>query len=158
MNKNYICLIILIFIVTIFALTRCDMQKEKYPSGKDTVESFEGGIYQIMRNPDRSLSFTNLDISTDIEKKIKDYKKTNNQLFIKGSIGYTVFNLKTYTIKQYVTFEGYTDSEIQQYRQFFEPDIKKLSTCSRLEKYEDFSKEERRIFETLKSSGGIPRL
>lgn len=125
----------------------------KYPSGFDTVRSFGDGTYQIVRNNDKSMCLLNSNFhSGRIENKIYKYEVKGDRIYVCGAIGYTIINYKANELKQYLTFQGYDKNMIEQYKSLDEKSNEKYygDRWVRLNKYDDFTEKERKIFEDMK--------
>ena len=83
------------------AITITSCQKQKYPSGRDTYESFGDGTFQILRPigiADLQEDGYNLwehGNPTAIEDKIYKYKEISPFVYFVGLKGYTVLNYET---------------------------------------------------------------
>ncbi|MEW6183370.1 MAG: hypothetical protein AB1500_09400 [Bacillota bacterium] len=132
-------------IILIFLCASCEQLK--HGEGRDTVMSFGDGTYQFFRN-DIYLQLFNVEKFVTIELKAKTWRLKDNKLYIYGGVGYTILDCKTNKVKQYLTFENYNKQEKESY----EYDRLKIlaGEITVLEKFEDFSPEEREIFINLK--------
>lgn len=61
-------------------------QQISFPVGKDTVETFSDGSFQIVKNPDRTLALCNVKYNSTVIDKVKQYKKTEQAIMIKGTL------------------------------------------------------------------------
>ena len=114
----------------------------KYEAGRDTVEFYGDGSLQIQKVSNEILSFVRIDKKDEIEKKIIKYKKKKEILYLYGEIGYTVVNIKTKLVKQYVM-----NRQEPEWSNRLKNDLKEEYII--IKKYEDLTKEEREIFENI---------
>ncbi|MEH7336451.1 hypothetical protein V7161_27885 [Neobacillus drentensis] len=73
----------------------------KYPPGKDTVEIYGDGTYQIL-SVGTSNTLYNVKTQEDIEKVVYKYKEKKPSVYVIGESGYTVLNYQTGKIKKYI--------------------------------------------------------
>lgn len=129
----------------------------KYPVGKDTVQSFGTGMYQIMKSSDQTLSMKNLDdeaVLTLIEEKIYRYKLVDDKIYIYGDLGYSILEFKSSKLKQFINFQGYDKEMLEQYHTYFEPNNQKYygTDWVRLNSFDEFTEKEKEIFQSLKTN------
>lgn len=102
-NKRY--LLILIFLCSFFLLLHACLTKEphvdlRHEAGRDTVDLFGDGTFQLMdRNP--SVLY-DLDHNCVLEEEVYQYKMVDHSLFIYGRQGYTIIDINRKVIQQYV--------------------------------------------------------
>lgn len=99
------CLIqIVVVILIFFPVTGCD--NDKYPSGRDTVQSFGNGRFQIGRTP--SMKFL-IDMATkeNITLDIRDWQNQGDWVYLVNEDGlYTVLNYRTGYYKNYPNLDS----------------------------------------------------
>lgn len=144
----FVCILALMgFVISIIVA-----QNTIYPSGRDTVETYGDGTFQILKGykPNKELSLrikqlslVDLEKNDNLEEEIITYKKENNKLFVIGSIGYTIVDLSTKEIRQYTIstkYPGWIDFRIEEYG----------TKYTNIKTYDDFSDEEKEIFGSMK--------
>lgn len=109
---------VLLCICILFLGTGCT--PEKYPSGRDTVESFGDGTFQILRGPDRILSLR--DESKPqyngrvIESNVLSYRRKGEFVYVIGESGYTVLNYETGEVRKHTSLDELPDQEQKVFR------------------------------------------
>ncbi|MDP4268062.1 MAG: hypothetical protein Q8880_11575 [Bacteroidota bacterium] len=142
---------IMIIMLIPLTLTSCIESNVKYPDGRDTVKSFGDGTYQFSYTDDKKyLILINVAVPTSIDDKVINYELIKDKLYVYGGIGYTILDCETNMVRQYLTFEGYTENEKKQYKICEDVNDKNIGKIIKLKKFEDFSKKERIILKNLK--------
>lgn len=78
---------VLLIIITILNSTSCKPKQQiLFPSGKDTVETFCDGTYQLLKTPDRTLTLYNCKYQSAIIDRVEQYKKTDYAVAISGTL------------------------------------------------------------------------
>lgn len=142
-KMNIIVLVVILLIILISMIVFLENDKVKYSSGKDTVESFGNGTFQILKGPDKKISLVDVEKNNNIEEEIKDYKKIKNKIYIFGKIGYTVVDFNLNEIKQYKAssdFPGWKNFMIKEYGEKYIV----------INKYNDFTNTEKKVFNEMK--------
>jgi hypothetical protein len=88
---------LLVLIITI--ISGCS-DAYRYPPGKDTVEIYGDGTYQILSGP-TSNTLANIETQEDIELVVYKYKEESPLVYVIGESGYTILNYQTGKIKKY---------------------------------------------------------
>lgn len=113
---------------------------QKHMTGRDTIEVYGNGTFQIIgRNPSH---LVDLERGATLEESITRYKLVGDSLFVSGKRGYTVVNIKSENIKQYVVQlenKNWDRINIPKYGESY----------IRLDKFEGFSQNEQEIFKKL---------
>ena len=81
-------------------LSGCANDDYKYPQGRDTIEIYGDGRFQIMSGPTTN-SFNNLEEQDTIEHIVFKYKEIEQYVYVIGESGYTVLNFQTGEMKKY---------------------------------------------------------
>ncbi|MFE4569798.1 hypothetical protein [Paenibacillus chitinolyticus] len=117
-RKNRMIILVLVVLMIIFgAVMVLKDGKERFPSGKDTVESFGDGTFQILRGyvdnkQVDSLFNYNMDILEQVvEKNIKNYKVKDRMLYVLGDEGYTRINIQTYEVKKSKSLDDFNHED-----------------------------------------------
>lgn len=113
----------------------------KYPTGRDTRADFAGGRYQILKGI--HLSLKEYGVPSKLEEEIYKYQEKNKKLYVYGRMGYMVIDLKTNEIKQ----QGIS-SEFSEWASHMKRKYGDRYTI--ISKYEDFTEEERQVFDSMK--------
>lgn len=118
MYKATLKLTIILILITCMCLILVACEKPKYPSGRDTFESFGDGTYQIYRgyiyidqsddskSETRVYSLENNDSNETIENSVAYYLEIKQNIYIIGSEGYTVVNYESDEIIQETLLEN----------------------------------------------------
>ncbi|MEH7305483.1 hypothetical protein [Neobacillus drentensis] len=85
-------------LINLFIISGCS-NDYKYPPGKDTVEIYGDGTYQILSGDTYSLS--NVETQENPEENVYKYKEEKPLVYVIGKSGYTLLNYKTGKIKKY---------------------------------------------------------
>ncbi|HWL23499.1 MAG TPA: hypothetical protein VNR38_07090 [Ureibacillus sp.] len=91
-----ICFTFLIF--NLFIISGCS-NDYKYQPGKDTVEIYGDGTYQILSGNTNTLA--NVETQENPEEIVFKYKDEKPLVFVIGESGYTILNYQTGEIKKY---------------------------------------------------------
>ncbi len=116
-------LIILIVIISfvIIAHILLYLLKDPYLNGRDTVESFGDGRYQIIRvtdeNHQESLLLVDLKTDVTLETQIYNKKEINNIVYLVSANGYCVLDYKNGTLKQSKYLEDFNEDDINIFNQ-----------------------------------------
>ncbi|KOO40322.1 hypothetical protein [Priestia koreensis] len=96
-----------LLLITLLATSLVACQKGKdYPEGKDTVESYQNGRYQILKVTDtvtQSLGLVDLKTSETITFPISSYLKEKSIVLVKGPNEFVIIDIKTNKLKKYST-------------------------------------------------------
>lgn len=132
-------------------LTGCSNNQPdpKYPIGKDTVKAFGDATYQIQKNYKKEQELFKFPQQYLIDKNVYAYKDIGDSVYIWGAIGYTIINTKTYEIKQFRDFNGYSQEERKNYKFLYDGEISNLRI---LNQYDNFTQKEKKIFKNLRDS------
>jgi|tagenome__1003787_1003787.scaffolds.fasta_scaffold20931234_2 hypothetical protein len=96
--KKSMLMVLIICLITIV----CGCSKDyKYPSGRDTIEIYGDGRYQIMRSGSSSKTLMNVETQEDIEQNVYKYKEIKPLVYVIGKKGYTILNYKKNSIINY---------------------------------------------------------
>ena len=114
----------------------------KHESGKDTIEVYGDGTFQISGNKGALPILVDLERRTTLEVKIKKYKLIGDVLYVQGERGYTIVNIKSEFIRQCVVYSINDYWEKNDRPKYGEKYIK-------LNTFEDFSQEEKAIFNSM---------
>lgn len=147
-------------IILLILLTSCDLSndyisvglEQKYDIGKDTIKAFGDASFQLFENSSNNdiLFLRKYPSQSTIEIDVKKYKVVDTTLYVYGRTGYSVIDLKTDEVIQYQIFEEYTEDEIMYYKNSQEISFVENGYIKVIDSYEDFSEEERAVFEELK--------
>lgn len=116
-------LIILMLIVSFVIFTHILFQllKDPYLSGKDTVESFGDGRYQIIRVSDEKhqeiLLLVDLKTNETIETQVYNKKEINNIVYLVSANGYCVLDYKNGILKKSKYLEDFNGNDINIFNQ-----------------------------------------
>lgn len=138
-------IIILVLITSVIGFLVSLYLNEKnirHEAGKDTIEVYGDGTFQISGNKGALPILVDLERHTTLEEKIKKYKLIGETLYIQGGRGYTIVNIKSEVIKQYVSYSENDYWEKTQRPKYGEKYI-------RLNNFDDFSQEEKEIFNNM---------
>jgi len=114
----------------------------KHESGKDTIEVYGDGTFQISGNKGALPILVDLERRTTLEEKIKKYKLIGDVLYVQGERGYTIVNIKSEFIRQCVVYSINDYWEKNDRLKYGEKYIK-------LNAFEDFNQEEKAIFNNM---------
>ncbi|GMB07384.1 hypothetical protein [Thermolongibacillus altinsuensis] len=102
MKKLMISLLITVTLISLFV---CQSKDYKYEPGKDTVDIFGDGTYQILRIVDENLkehkSLYNNEKQESIIENVLNYKEHKSLLYVVGDDKYTIVNYIANKVKQY---------------------------------------------------------
>lgn len=107
-------IVLLVCLSIIFVAVAC--KKTKYPSGKDTIESFGDGKFQISKTPSRFV-LINEKTNEFLESNIYRYKEIKPFVYIIGESGYLILNYETGEIKKHKKVEYFSNEEIKIFNQ-----------------------------------------
>ncbi|HWO75876.1 MAG TPA: hypothetical protein VNM69_08220 [Bacillus sp. (in: firmicutes)] len=107
MKKLVISLLLTLTLISLFG---CQSKDYKYVPGKDTIEIFGDGTYQILRVVDENNKefkvLYNVEKQEEIVKNVLAYKEHNSLLYVVGEDGnYTVLDYNKNKITQYSNIE-----------------------------------------------------
>lgn len=142
-NKKYIFSFNIVLCLLIAGCQTSGYIEPKYPIGKDTIKFFGDTTFQIQKDPTGDHVLIKEPKGSVVDKHIYAYKQIENLVYTWGKRGYTIVNLDTYQVKQFRDYNGYTKEEI---KNFFH---KKIDNLILLDKFTDFTEEERKVFEDL---------
>ncbi|MNZ93873.1 hypothetical protein D3C78_1129650 [compost metagenome] len=142
------CTILIIVILLSGCLYNNNSSEPKYPIGKDTVAAFGDATYQIYKTYNKEHELINNSEHAVIETHVYAYKEIDELVYTYGELGFTIINSATYNVRQYRDYNGSTQKEIEDYAGY-ETYYETFFTM--LDKYEDFSAEERAVFDELKN-------
>lgn len=114
----------------------------KHESGKDTIEVYGDGTFQISGDKGVLPILVDLERRTTLEGQIKKYKLIGDNLYVQGERGYTIVNIKSEVIRQCVVYSINDYWEKNDRPKYGDKYIK-------LNKLEDFSQEEKAIFNSM---------
>ncbi len=158
--------LILILLVVYLVLTNAMRPKILYPAGRDTVESFGDGTYQILSvRPSEGLRWEclhNCKYNTRIIQQVEDFKIMNGKVYVTGNANrhiasgeanikctyelLAVIEIDTNQLMLYVNPDSSTDRDIYIYRL---DEMIKNGDVQLLSQLTDFSKEDQSVFEEL---------
>jgi len=142
-KKMLIILSILMACVVMFMLTIYLRGMDvKHETGKDTIEVYGDGTFQISGNKGALPILVDLERRTTLEVKIRKYKLIGDVLYVQGERGYTIVNIKSEFIRQCVVYSINDYWEKNDRPKYGEKYIK-------LNTFEDFSQEEKAIFNSM---------
>ena len=145
---------IILTLLILFFFSSCN-SPSKYPSGKDTVESYGDGTFQIIRSHMNIQGLFFEGKGSPLIPTIDRIYETNNYAYIIGqekhqleenTIIYGIINIKNNTIQIYF------DSEMHIEERFLDSDSIELLTS-----FEGFSNSDQKIFQDLEL-GNIGRV
>ncbi|MDQ0046036.1 hypothetical protein J2T18_000308 [Paenibacillus polymyxa] len=117
MKRRYIFILIAILVTTttlIFLVNSGDNTKYKYPSGKDTVEYFGDGTFQIFRGgPHNSLILYN-HLANPLENAVDNivsYKIKKNIVYLVGENSFIKLDSSTNTYEQKKQISDFTSKD-----------------------------------------------
>lgn len=141
-----------VMLIVIFTLATCvigflfslylNEKNIKHEAGKDTIEVYGDGTFQISGNKGALPILVDLERHTTLEARIEKYKLIGDTLYIQGGRGYTIVNIKSEVIKQYVLHSENDYWEKNERPKYGEKYI-------RLNALDDFSLEEKKIFNKM---------
>lgn len=100
-------MVLLLLGVWLFFLVGCE--EKKHPSGRDTIESFGNGRYQIVGVVNkRVLVDLDRNIRPSVEDNVYKYKVRGDLVYVIGQRGYTIVNYRTGEINQYKEINKFT--------------------------------------------------
>lgn len=133
---SILLLCILIFVFPIYL----NGKDQKHMTGRDTVEVYGNGNFQIIGKSPAHLA--DLERNATLEESINKYKLIGDNLYVYGKRGYTVVNIKSEIIRQYVVYLENNNWDRINMPKYGEQYI-------RLKRLEDFSQEEQRVFDNM---------
>lgn len=108
--------VLIVLICISILLVGCSNIPKKYPKGRDTVESFGDGRFQVLKvGPDKILYL--VDESKPqfngrvVESNVSGYTRKGEFVYVVGKGGYTVLNYKTGELRQYESLDELPDQE-----------------------------------------------
>jgi thioredoxin-related protein len=109
-------LIIFLLLIQIFiSLFGCQSKNFKYGPGKDTVEIFGDGTYQILRIVDEDLKehkvLYNNEKQESVVENVLDYKEHKSLLYVVGDNKFTVLDYEKNKVKQYKNIQEIPDKD-----------------------------------------------
>ncbi|MEC2078686.1 hypothetical protein [Metabacillus fastidiosus] len=96
MKKTYLFLLIINFLLIVSGCS----SDYRYPPGKDTVDIFGNGKFQILSGTGDN-NFMNVETQEDIELYVYKYKEIEPLVYVIGESGYTILNYQTEKVKKY---------------------------------------------------------
>ncbi|MGW8958370.1 hypothetical protein [Paenibacillus sp. NPDC055715] len=126
MKRRYILILIAILVTTttlILLLNSGDNTIYKYPSGKDTVEYFGDGTFQILRGgPDDPLILYNhlADPTENTVDNIVSYKIEKNIVYLVGEKSFIKLDSSTNTYKQKKQISDFTSEDREIFNELME--------------------------------------
>lgn len=103
--------------MVVLLCSSCSSNKE-YPSGRDTVESYGNGAYQVLKNS-YSLSFVNQRYESCLMDNVKAYEKKSNFLYVFGTHydvpAWIKTDIKTEQSEYYILKAGVTIDDLYIY-------------------------------------------
>lgn len=123
--------------------------------GRDTVLVIGNGKYQIVNSPKELnlIMYNNSNVTEVVMSDIKNYKKYNNKVFIVSLEGYSIIDETTNTCVTYIFVAqqkyggAYVEDDMGNIT-FIPHEIKDESFIY-LDTYDDFTKEEKEIFDEM---------
>ncbi|KJD43920.1 hypothetical protein [Paenibacillus terrae] len=126
MKRRYIIILIAILVTTttlIFLVNSGDNTKYKYPSGKDTVEYFSDGTFQIFRGgPHYPLILYN-HLADPLEKAVDNivsYKIKKNIVYLVGENSFIKLDSSTNTYEQKKRISDFTSKDREIFNKLME--------------------------------------
>ncbi len=147
MKKNKLALLIMVSICILAFSCIKVKNRSKFPVGKDTVEFFSNGRFQLMKSSNKTILVDMLHSISSIETDVYNYKVCNQILYVIGKYGYTVIDLNTEKIKQLVDLGECDENEVLNYKLL----QKSNKNIIKVKRYEDFNSEEKKVFEKLQN-------
>ncbi|SMQ81532.1 hypothetical protein SAMN05444673_4365 [Bacillus sp. OV166] len=89
-------MVLIISLITIISGCSNDY---KYPPGKDTVEIYGDGTYQILSG--ETMTLANVETQEIPEENVYKYKEVKPMVYLIGESGYTILNYQTGKIIKY---------------------------------------------------------
>ncbi|MCP3806388.1 hypothetical protein NLX78_03995 [Paenibacillus sp. Lou8.1] len=126
MKRRYIIILIAILVTTstlIFLVSSGDNTKYKYPSGKDTVEYFGDGTFQIFRGGphDPLILYNHLaDPLENAVDNIVSYKIKKNIVYVVGENGFIKLDSSTNTYEQKKRINDFTSKDREIFNKLME--------------------------------------
>lgn len=80
-----------------------------YLSGRDTVQSFKNGRYQIIRSSSGSISLHDLKTNIVIESEIRNKEEIDDIIYIIGNNGYCKLDYENEEVKQSKEISDFND-------------------------------------------------
>lgn len=139
MNKKVRSVVVIVLLSTVFLLC-FNSNDGKHMTGRDTVEVFGNGDFQIIGK--KPSHFADLERKATLEENVKQYKFVRNKIYVFGKRGYTIVNIEEGTVKQYVL-----NLEDKNWDRINIPNYGK--DYIRLKEFEDFSIEEQEVFNQM---------
>lgn len=148
----FIIILIALLLVCIINLFKPN-KKIKFDSGKDTVESFGDGEYQLLRGSGMSVGLFNCQYHIEVVKFIDKWIEQDDNLYLIGTYPISFSNIANIKVKISL-FDNimYYYSENIPFEQLHIPysdEMIKNNKLIAVEKYDYFSDEDRAIFESL---------
>jgi hypothetical protein len=94
----FIIIIVIILIYLLYFIII--LSDNNYTSGRDTIESFGNGRFQIIRISNEKKELSDLKELKTIESDIQVYYQTENRVYIIGNNGYCILNCSEENYKQ----------------------------------------------------------
>lgn len=151
-NKRCLLPFVLLCIVSLLlytCLTKDSHIDLKHEAGRDTVDLFGDGTFQIMdRNP--SVLY-DLDHKLVLEEEVYQYKMVDHSLFIYGRQGYTIVDIYKKAIQQYV-FNTMKKESPYDYKTYYEKYLLPSygDQYKKLDAFSAFTEKEQNIFQEEK--------
>ena len=140
-------IVLMILLVAILSSTTCGTKLNKtwYPlgPGKDTVCIVGDGKFSLgktVEGIDLTMHTNEYNAHSDVLLAfVNSYKKKNNKLYVYSDEGYCVVDIKSNTAKVLITVE----------KQYFSNLVGENEAVTYLSSYDDFSAEDKKVFEKL---------
>lgn len=115
--------LLIICLISAFAMSFGGCVQEKHPAGKDTVDSFGDGTFQIVILGDGTKGLVNLDKVLDmvIVNNIKKYKKINGLLYVIGNGEYAILDYKTGEISKFKELSDFSLGDRRLFERLMNP-------------------------------------
>lgn len=111
-NKNFLIIASLLILLTL----SLGCEKYIYEPGRDTIEIFGDGTYQIYKIIDGKTLYDNRRME-DIEPYVSKYIINDPLVYLQGSKGFTILNYEKRVIKQNKNLNKFTPEEIMIFKQ-----------------------------------------
>jgi len=101
----------LLIVTPIIIFFGCSQDYE-FPPGRDTVEIYGDGTFQILSGPTSNGLYNN-ETQEDIEFIVYKYKEIKHWVYVIGESGYTILNYQTGEIKKYKKMDDIPNKQKQ---------------------------------------------
>ncbi|WP_179033011.1 hypothetical protein [Paenibacillus kribbensis] len=126
MKRRYIFILIAILVTTttlIFLVNSGDHTKYKYPSGKDTVEYFGDGTFQIFRGGPHDPLILYNHLADPLENTVDNvvsYEIENNIVYVVGENSFIKLDSSTNTYEQKKRISDFTSEDREIFNKLME--------------------------------------